>query len=132
MTHPQLILIPGLLNDAELWRDQVAALASVARSTVIDITRGESLEELVDTVLAQAEDRFAIVGFSLGGIVALEVLKQYSPAWEYPKLCVWGLAHAGFAGHLLNRSGYRIANWLRAATHSLTHLPVFSNLRIAR
>ncbi len=65
MTHPQLILIPGLLNDAELWRDQVAALASVARSTVIDITRGESLEELVDTVLAQAEDRFAIVGFHL-------------------------------------------------------------------
>jgi len=51
---------------------------------------------------------------------------------EYPKLCVWGLAHAGFTGHLLNRSGYRIANWLRAATHPLTHLPVFSNLRIAR
>jgi hypothetical protein len=51
---------------------------------------------------------------------------------EYPKLCVWSLVHASFTGHLLNRSGYRIANWLRAATHPLTHLPVFSNLRIAR
>ncbi len=29
---------------------------------------------------------------------------------EYPKLCVWGLAHAVETGHLLNRSGYRIAN----------------------
>jgi hypothetical protein len=51
---------------------------------------------------------------------------------EYPKLCVWSLVHAGFTGHLLNRSGYKIANWFRAATHPLTHLPVFSNLRIAR
>ena len=53
-------------------------------------------------------------------------------AWEYPKLCVWGLAHAVKTGHLLNRSGYRIANWFLAATHSLTHRPVFSKLRIAR
>ncbi|MFT7596881.1 MAG: hypothetical protein ACI8R4_004223, partial [Paracoccaceae bacterium] len=30
---------------------------------------------------------------------------------EYPKLCVWGLAHAVKTGHLLNRSGYKIANW---------------------
>ncbi len=51
---------------------------------------------------------------------------------EYPKLCVWGLAHAVETGHLLNRSGYRIANWFRAATHSLTHLPAFSKLRMAR
>ena len=29
---------------------------------------------------------------------------------EYAKLCVWGSAHARFTGHLLNRSGYRIAN----------------------
>ena len=51
---------------------------------------------------------------------------------ECPKLCVWGLAHSVFTGHRLNRSGYRIANWFRAATHSLTHRPVFSNLRIAK
>ena len=31
-------------------------------------------------------------------------------AWEYPRLCVWGLAHAVKTDHLLNRSGYRIAN----------------------
>jgi hypothetical protein len=35
-------------------------------------------------------------------------------------------------GHMLNRSGYRIANWFRAVTHSLTALPVFSKLRIAK
>ena len=51
---------------------------------------------------------------------------------EYPKLCVWVLAHAVKTGHLLNRSGYRIANWFRAATHSLTQRPFFSKLRMAR
>ncbi len=51
---------------------------------------------------------------------------------ECLKLCVWGLAHAVETGHLLNRSGYRIANWFRAATHSLTHLPLLSKLRMAR
>ncbi len=51
---------------------------------------------------------------------------------ECPKLCVWGLAHAVKTGHLLNRSGYRIANRFRAATHSLTHRPDFSKLRMAR
>jgi len=54
------------------------------------------------------------------------------------------LSPCGFDGHLLNRSGYRIANWFRAAYyyrqamlaslrgHSLTHLPAFSKLRMAR
>ena len=51
---------------------------------------------------------------------------------EYPKLCVLVLAHAVKTGHLLNRSGYRIANWFRAATHSLTQRPFFSKLRMAR
>jgi hypothetical protein len=32
------------------------------------------------------------------------------PCAEYPKLCVCGSAHADLTGHLLNRSGYRIAN----------------------
>ncbi len=29
---------------------------------------------------------------------------------EYPELCGWGLAHAVKTDHLLNRSGYKIAN----------------------
>jgi len=33
----------------------------------------------------------------------------------YPRVCLWGLAHAVKTAHLLNRSGYRIANWFRAA-----------------
>lgn len=75
MALPPLILIPGLLNDAELWRDQLAALADIADCRVADITQGESLEALALSVLAQAPPRFALAGFSLGGYVAIEIAR---------------------------------------------------------
>lgn len=31
MSLPQIVLIPGLLNDADLWRDQITGLANIAR-----------------------------------------------------------------------------------------------------
>src|SRR4051812_27286355 len=72
---PQLILLPGLLNDAELWRDQVSGLADVARCRVADLTHGESLRELAEQVLADAEPTFALAGFSMGGYVAQEIAR---------------------------------------------------------
>jgi pimeloyl-ACP methyl ester carboxylesterase len=72
---PQLILLPGLLNDAELWRDQVGGLADAARCQVADLTRGESLRELAQQVLAEAEPTFALAGFSMGGYVAQEIAR---------------------------------------------------------
>ena len=71
-----LVLLPGLLNDAELWRDQVAALSEVAECRVGDITRGETLGALAASVLAAAPPRFALAGFSLGGYVAQEVVRR--------------------------------------------------------
>ena len=72
---PQLILLPGLLNDAELWRDQIDGLADVARCLVSDLTRGESIRELAEQVLADAEPTFALAGFSMGGYVAQEIAR---------------------------------------------------------
>lgn len=73
---PQLILLPGLLNDAELWRDQISGLADVARPWVPDLTRGETIRELAQSVLADAEPAFALAGFSLGGYVAQEIARS--------------------------------------------------------
>ena len=72
---PQLLLLPGLLNDAELWRDQIAGLADVARCRVPDLTQGESLRALAEHVLAIAEPTFALAGFSMGGYVAQEIAR---------------------------------------------------------
>ena len=75
MPRPQLILLPGLLNDAELWRDQISGLADIARCHVADLTRGETLRELALSVLAEAEPSFALAGFSMGGYVAQEIAR---------------------------------------------------------
>jgi pimeloyl-ACP methyl ester carboxylesterase len=72
---PQLILLPGLLNDAELWRDQVSGLADVARCQVADLTHGDSLRQLAEQVLDEAEPTFALAGFSMGGYVAQEIAR---------------------------------------------------------
>jgi len=70
-----LLLLPGLLNDAELWRAQMADLADIADCTVGDQTRGETLQAVAEDVLAQAPERFALAGFSLGGFVAQQILR---------------------------------------------------------
>jgi pimeloyl-ACP methyl ester carboxylesterase len=75
-TLPQLILLPGLLNDGELWRDQVAGLADLARCQVADLTQGETLDALARSVLAAAEPTFALAGFSMGGYVAQEIVRR--------------------------------------------------------
>src|SRR3954462_9012381 len=74
--RPQLILLPGLLCDADLWRDQIAGLSDLANCHVADLTRGETLSKLAETVLAEAAPTFALAGFSLGGYAAQEITRQ--------------------------------------------------------
>lgn len=78
MDHPPLILIPGLLNDADLWREPAALLSESLDVRIADITQGGTLAELAGAVLASAPPtgRIAVAGFSLGGYVAQEILRR--------------------------------------------------------
>lgn len=76
MSGIPLILCPGLLNDAALWAHQTAHLADLAETSVADLTRGETIAALAGQVLAEAPDRFALAGLSMGGYVAFEILRQ--------------------------------------------------------
>ena len=72
-----LVLVPGLLCDAALWRHQVEHLAEVAAITVADVTRQDSMAAMAEAVLAQAPaDRFALAGLSMGGYVSLEIMRR--------------------------------------------------------
>ena len=70
-----LVLIPGLLCDRRLWRDQIADLEAMAQISVADITRQSTLAEMAESVLAAAPHRFSLAGFSLGSQVALEIMQ---------------------------------------------------------
>ena len=76
MSRPALLLLPGLLCDARLWRDQVAALRDVASCRVADLTLDDTLDAMADRALREMPDRFAVCGLSMGGYVALALLRR--------------------------------------------------------
>ena len=71
-----MILLPGLLCDEALWAHQTRYLAEVADVAVADLTGRDSVSELAADVLATAPPRFAVAGLSMGGYVALEIVRQ--------------------------------------------------------
>ena len=71
-----LVLVPGLLCDAQLYWPQVAALSDVANVTVADMTGSASLGEMAEAVLEATPGRFALAGLSMGGYVCFEVWRR--------------------------------------------------------
>ena len=71
------MLLPGLLNDADLWRHQIDGLSdAVGDIRVPDLSRHETVRDLAASILAEAPERFALAGLSMGGYVALEMFRQ--------------------------------------------------------
>ncbi len=77
MKKPHLLLLPGLLNDDRLWRQQIQGLAKMAEVTVADLSEENSIARLASSALAQIPSgQFALAGMSMGGYVALEIMRQ--------------------------------------------------------
>lgn len=71
-----LILLPGLLNDARLWRHQALGLSHLAEVEVADLVGPDSIGAMADRVLAMRPGPFALAGLSMGGYVAFEVVRR--------------------------------------------------------
>lgn len=70
------VLLPGLACDAELWRDQQAALATRFSPRVSDVhTRADSIAGMAATLLADHPGTLVLIGASMGGRVALEAAR---------------------------------------------------------
>ena len=78
MNKIPLLLLPGTLNNARVWAAQVAALAPLADIRVADISTQESTAAMADDAIRAMPARFAMAGFSLGGFVALEIMRRAS------------------------------------------------------
>lgn len=74
--RPTLILLPGMPLDAALWDHQIRHLADVADPRVVELADCDSIAAMADKVLATAPGRFAVAGLSMGGYVALEILRR--------------------------------------------------------
>ena len=70
-----LVLIPGLGSDGAVWRRTVTALAGQVECLVGDTLCDDSLAKMACRILDQAPQRFALSGVSMGGMVALELMR---------------------------------------------------------
>lgn len=75
MTIP-ILLVPGLNCTAEIYGAQLPALWQAGPVTIANHVRGDSMAEIASAILAAAPPRFALVGFSMGGYIAFEILRQ--------------------------------------------------------
>jgi pimeloyl-ACP methyl ester carboxylesterase len=71
-----LVLVPGLLCDEIVWAHQSDALADIADIQIATNGARDSLVAMAEAIIAQAPPRFAVAGHSMGGRVALEVVRR--------------------------------------------------------
>lgn len=73
----RLILIPGLACDAAVWRDQLRALPVRWPVAVTDVaTREDSISAMASALLADHDGELVLCGASMGGMIAMEVVRQ--------------------------------------------------------
>lgn len=70
-----LVLLPGMMCDARLFAPQIAALSAGRSLLAADLSRDDTIPAMAARLLAEAPAVFALAGLSMGGIVAMEVLR---------------------------------------------------------
>lgn len=71
-----IVLVPGLNCSARLYAEQIPALWRFGPVQVADHTRDDSMDAIAAAILAHAPPRFALVGLSMGGYIALTMVRQ--------------------------------------------------------
>ncbi len=71
-----LVLLPGLMCDERLFAPQIKEFSNQLDLLIGDITGHDTIEGIAKDVLQQAPSSFCLAGLSMGGIVAMEVVRQ--------------------------------------------------------
>ncbi|MYK31191.1 MAG: alpha/beta fold hydrolase [Boseongicola sp. SB0670_bin_30] len=72
---PPLVLIPGLMCDAGLFSALLPHLSRTRALFVADVAQDDTMSGMADRLLSQIGGEFDLLGFSMGGMVAHEVLR---------------------------------------------------------
>jgi pimeloyl-ACP methyl ester carboxylesterase len=72
-----LVLVPGLLLTDDFWREQIARLSDVAQClSPRSHYAQDNFGDMARLILAEAPERFALCGLSMGGYIAQEIMRQ--------------------------------------------------------
>lgn len=74
-----LVLLPGVLNTDSLWRGQIEFLKDSFEIITHETHHTPSLrgtaEEIINVLSGKSVDKFALAGLSMGGYLAMEIMK---------------------------------------------------------
>ena len=73
--NKSVVFIPRALCSDEIFADQISGISPPFNAVLIDTRQTKTITEMAKTILAQAPVHFSLVGISMGGYVALEVLR---------------------------------------------------------
>jgi pimeloyl-ACP methyl ester carboxylesterase len=76
MAQMPFLHVPGLNANARVYRDAAEALWPFGPVMHANHLMGEGMEGIASRILADAPPRFALAGFSFGGYLAFEILRQ--------------------------------------------------------
>lgn len=71
-----LVLISGALSNELIWQFQLPALTKITKLFHADHVSHSSIEAMANQLLATMPEQFILMGYSMGGYVALEVMRQ--------------------------------------------------------
>ena len=76
MSSEPIVFLPGMMRDARLFAPQIDGLSHERAVMVAPVHLGERVEEIASTILDMTPRRFALCGLSLGGMVAIELIRR--------------------------------------------------------
>lgn len=76
MVAETILFVPPMLCDARVFGPQIGALSADHAVMYAPTTQGERMEEIASQILSWAPSKFALVGMSMGGAVALEIMRR--------------------------------------------------------
>lgn len=74
MPADNLLYLPGMMCNARLWTHQLQAID--LPSWHVDTSGTDNFAEMAATAIEAAPPRFALIGLSMGGILAFEIWRQ--------------------------------------------------------
>tara|TARA_B100000073_G_scaffold14062_2_gene11549 strand:+ start:138 stop:833 length:696 start_codon:yes stop_codon:yes gene_type:complete len=77
-----IVLIPGYMCDEQIWINQIVKLKKKYKVIIPSLKRGNTIKAFSSSTLKLLPKKFSIVGFSMGGFIALDLAINYSKRVE--------------------------------------------------
>ena len=75
MKYP-LVFIPGMMCDSRLFQPQISEFSKQYLVCITPVSYSDSIEKISFEILRQLPPKFTLIGLSMGGILAMEIIKK--------------------------------------------------------